>query len=344
MTRPREGSDKRNQGPAPASQSPDSSLQTPSPMQTRSIGSLTVSTVGLGCNNFGWHIDEATSQTVVDAALDAGITHFDTAELYGEGASEAFLGRALGSRRDEVVIATKFGYRSGDGPTGKGAPDAVRAACEGSLRRLGTDRIDLYYLHRPDPATPIADTLGALADLVTEGKVREVGCSGFSADQLREAEAAATGVRFVAVQNEYSLLHREPEDGMLDACHEADVAFVPYFPLKSGLLTGKYRKGDAPPEGSRLGGAEGSRFQSMGDALLTPANLDTVERLIAFSEARGHTILDLAFAYLLAHEPVARVIAGATKPSQIGGNVAAAAWTLSPDDLAEVDAVLATTA
>ena len=344
MTWSREGSGKRNQGPAPASQSPDSSLQIPSPMQTRSIGSLTVSTVGLGCNNFGWHIDEATSQTVVDAALDAGITHFDTAELYGEGASEAFLGRALGSRRDEVVIATKFGYRSGDGPTGKGAPDAVRAACEGSLRRLGTDRIDLYYLHRPDPATPIADTLGALADLVTEGKVREVGCSGFSADQLREAEAAATGVRFVAVQNEYSLLHREPEDGMLDASHEADVAFVPYFPLKSGLLTGKYRKGDAPPEGSRLGGAEGSRFQSMGDALLTPANLDTVERLIAFSEARGHTILDLAFAYLLAHEPVASVIAGATKPSQIGGNVAAAAWTLSPDDLAEVDAVLAATA
>ena len=185
--------------------------------------------------------------------------------------------------------------------------------------------------------------VGAQA-LVAEGKVREVGCSGFSADQLREAEAATTGVRFVAVQNEYSLLHREPEGGMLDACREADVAFVPYFPLKSGLLTGKYRKGDVPPKGSRLGGAAGSRFQSMGEALLTPDNLDTVERLIAFSEARGHTILDLAFAYLLAHDPVASVIAGATKPSQVEGNVAAAAWTLSPDDLAEVDALLNATA
>ena len=309
-------------------------------MDTRRIGSLEVSAVGLGCNNFGWHIDEAASQAVVDAALDAGVTHFDTAELYGDGASEAFLGRALGARRNDVVIATKFGYRPSDAPAGQATPDAVRTAVEGSLRRLGTDHIDLSYLHRPDPETPVADTLGALAGLVTEGKVREVACSGFSVNQLREAEAAATGARFVGVQNEYSLVHREPEGGMLAACRELGVAFVPYFPLKSGLLTGKYRRGDAPPPGSRLSGEEGSFFRSKRE-LLTDENLDLVERLVAWAEARDHTILDLAFAYLLAHEPVASVIAGATKPSQVRGNVAAAGWRLSDAEVAEVRAVLA---
>ncbi|WP_412061129.1 aldo/keto reductase [Rubrivirga sp. IMCC45206] len=303
------------------------------------IGSLTVSAVGLGCNNFGWHIDEAASQAVVDAALDAGVTHFDTAELYGDGASERFLGRALGSRRDDVVIATKCGYRPKGGEGGQATPAAVRQACEGSLRRLGTDRIDLYYLHRPDPDTPIADTLGALADLVVEGKVREIACSGFSVDQLREAEAAASGARFVAVQNEYSLLHREPEGGVLDTCRALGLAFVPYFPLKSGLLTGKYRRGDTDADG-RLNATEG-KFKTMGDSVLTDANLDAVERLIAVAGARGHTILDLAFAYLLAHAPVVSVIAGATKPSQIRANVAAAQWTLTDDDLAAVDAALA---
>ena len=312
-------------------------------MDTRRIGSLDVSAVGLGCNNFGWHIDEAASQAVVDAALDAGVTHFDTAEVYGEGASESFLGRALGDRRGSVTIATKFGYRGGSAPGGQATPAAVRQAVEGSLRRLGTDVIDLYYLHRPDPQTPIADTLGALAEAVAEGKVREVACSGFSVEQLREAADAGADARFVAIQNEYSLLHRAPEDGMLDACRRLDVAFVPYFPLKSGLLTGKYRRGDAAPEGSRLSGQEGSKFEAMGDALLTDDNLATVERLIAWAEGRGHTILDLAFAYLLAHEPVASVIAGATKPSQIRGNVAAAGWRLGPDDLAEVDALLSAT-
>ena len=313
-------------------------------MDTRRIGSLDVSAVGLGCNNFGWHIDEGASQAVVDAALDAGVTHFDTAELYGDGASESFLGRALGARRGGVTVATKFGYRAGDGPAGQAAPDAVRRAVEGSLRRLGTDVIDLYYLHRPDPDTPVADTLGALAALVDEGKVREVGCSGFSADQMRQADAVAGQVRFVAVQNEYSLLHREPEDGELAAARKLGLAFVPYFPLKSGLLTGKYRRGDAPPEGSRLGGKDGSRFNGMGDALLTDDNLETVERLIALAGDRGHTVLNLAFAYLLAHDPVASVIAGATKPSQIRGNVAAAGWTLSPDDLDAVQDALAETA
>ena len=302
-------------------------------MTTRSLGSLDVSTVGLGCNNFGWHIDEAASREVVHAALDAGVTHFDTAELYGEGRSEEILGRALGPRRKDVVVATKFGY---EGHT----PGGVRDSLEASLGRLGTDYVDLYVLHRPDEDVPIADTLGALSRLVDEGLVREVGASGFSEAQLREAEAVAGGVRFVSLQNEYSLLHREPEDGVLDACRELAVGFVPYFPLKSGLLTGKYRRGDAPPDGSRLGGKEGSRFESMGDRLLTDDNLDTVERLIDWAEARDHSVLDLAFAYLLAHEAVASVIAGATKPSQVRSNVEAAGWTLSDADVAAVGALL----
>ena len=316
-------------------------------MDTRTIGSLTVSTVGLGCNNFGWKLDEGASREVVHAALDAGVTHFDTAELYGGGESERFLGRTLGARRDEIVLATKFGYRGADDPTGQAAPEAVRTACEGSLERLGTDRIDLYYLHRPDSETPIADTLGALTRLQEEGKVREVACSGFSAAQLREAETAASGgARFVAVQNEYSLVHRKPEredadgfegGGTLAASREAGVAFVPYFPLKSGLLTGKYRRGDAPPPGSRLSG-EG--FFASKNALLTDANLDLVERLISWADARGHTLLDLAFAYLLAHRPVASVIAGATMPEQVRGNVAAADWALADAEVGEVQAIL----
>ncbi len=310
-------------------------------MDTRRIGSLEVSAVGLGCNNFGWHIEEAASQGVVDAALDAGITHFDTAESYGDGASETFLGCALGDRRDAVTIATKFGHIPAGAPGGQATPEAVRQSAEASLRRLGTDRVDLYYLHRPDPRTPIADTLGALSRLVEEGKVREIACSGFSSRQLREAEAAATGARFVAVQNEFSLLHREPtQDGVLDACDALGLAFVPYFPLKSGLLTGKYRKGDARSADGRLTATEG-KFAGMGDGLLTEENLDAVERLVAFAEARGHTILDLAFSWLLAHGPVASVIAGATKPEQVRANVAAASWRLSPADLDAVDEILA---
>jgi aryl-alcohol dehydrogenase-like predicted oxidoreductase len=310
-------------------------------MDTRRIGSLEVSTVGLGCNNFGWHIEESASQRVVDAALDAGITHFDTAESYGEGASETFLGRALGDRRDEVTIATKFGHIAAGAPGGQATPETVRAAAEASLERLATDRIDLYYLHRPDPETPIADTLGAMSRLVEEGKVREIACSGFSEEQLREAEAAAQHARFVAVQNEFSLLHREPtQDGVLDACADLGIAFVPYFPLQSGLLTGKYRKGDVQDTDGRLTATEG-KFKGMGDGLLTEETLDTVERLIAFAEDRDHTILELAFSWLLAHDPVASVIAGATKPGQVRANVAAAGWQLPQDDLDAVDEILA---
>ncbi len=304
-------------------------------MDTRTIGRLPVSTVGLGCNNFGWHIDDKAATAVVHAALDAGITHFDTAEVYGEGRSEEMLGRALGARRSEAIVATKFGHGTG------ATPETVRRSVESSLRRLGTDCVDLYYLHKPDPDTPIADTLGALARLVDEGKVREIACSNLSPEQLRDAEAAATGARFVALQNEFSLLHRDPgTNGVLDACRDLGLAFVPYFPLKSGLLTGKYRRGDAPPEHSRLSGEAGSRFEGMGERLLTDDVLDTVERLIAFAEEREHTILDLAFSWLLAHAPVASVIAGATKPQQVHANAAAASWTLSPDDLAAVEDLL----
>ncbi len=308
-------------------------------MDTRRIGSLRVSVLALGCNNFGWHIDESASRDVVAAALEAGVNHFDTADVYGNTQSEEILGRALGDRREEAIIATKFGMKLDENRQGA-APEYVKQAAEDSLRRLGTDRIDLYYLHQPDESTPIADTLGALNELVQAGKVREIGCSNFSPEQLREAEAAAKGgARFAVLQNEYSLLHREPETSTLPACRELGLAFVPYFPLKSGLLTGKYRKGVTPPEG-RLSGQKGSFFEKMGSTLLTEENLDTVERLIGFAESRGHSLLDLAFAWLLAHEPVASVIAGATRPDQIQQNAKAVTWNLSRDDLAELEKVL----
>jgi aryl-alcohol dehydrogenase-like predicted oxidoreductase len=303
-------------------------------MQTRHIGSLEVSVVGLGCNNFGRRVDEPGTHAVVHAALDAGITFFDTADIYGSTLSEQYLGRALGARRDEVVLATKFGMKVDDQRHGA-HPDYVRQACEDSLRRLGTDRIDLYQLHTPDPTVPIADTLGALDDLVKAGKVREIGCSNFDVAQLREAGAAVRpgGARFVSVQNQYSLLHREPERAVLAECRRTDVAFIPFFPLASGLLTGKYHRGEAPPAGSRIaGGANKNVF--------TDENLAYVEALRAFAESRGHTLLELAFSWLLARDPVVSVIAGATKPAQVRANVdAATAWQLSAEELAEVERI-----
>src|SRR5215218_8240726 len=217
-------------------------------MDTRRIGSLEVSVVGLGCNNFGRRLDSGATSAVVDAALDAGVNFFDTADVYGGTKSEEFLGRALSRRRDEVVLATKFGAQVDE--QRKGAkPEYVGQAVEDSLRRLRTDRIDLYQLHRPDPDVPIEDTLGALDELVEAGKVREVGCSNFSADQLREEEGATPegAARFASVQNEYSLLHREPEVEVLPECERLGMAFVPYFPLANGLLTGKYRRGEDAP-------------------------------------------------------------------------------------------------
>jgi aryl-alcohol dehydrogenase-like predicted oxidoreductase len=303
-------------------------------METRRIGALEVSVVGLGCNNFGGRLDAEETAGVVDAALDVGINFLDTADIYGKTQSETFLGRALKGRRDRVVLATKFGMKVDEQRHGA-HPDYVRQACEDSLRRLETDRIDLYQLHTPDASVPIAETLGALDELVKAGKVREIGCSNFTPEQLREAEAAAGagGARFVSVQNEYSMIHREPERGVLEACERLGLAFIPYFPLASGLLTGKYRRGQPVPQGTRL--AE-DRFAGT----RSEENLELVERLIAFSEARGHTLLELAFSWLLTRPTVVSVIAGATKPEQVRGNAAAAGWRLTEADLAELDGIL----
>ena len=304
-------------------------------MERRQIGSLSVSVVGLGCNNFGGRLDAQATQTVVAAALDAGITFFDTADMYGGTKSEEFLGKALGKRREQVVLATKFGWKVDEERQGA-APAYVRRAVEDSLRRLGTDRIELYQLHKPDPKVPIADTLGALDELVRAGKVREIGCSNFSAEQLQEAQGAVKqgAARFVSVQNEYSLLHREPEASVLPACERLGLSFLPYFPLASGLLTGKYRKGQPMPRGTRI--SEGGRFSNF----LTEERMERVESLVRFAEARGHSLLELAFAWLLAHKPVASVIAGATSPAQIKSNTSAAGWKLTADEMGEIDRLL----
>src|SRR5262245_34992346 len=300
-------------------------------MELRAIGSLPVSVVGLGCNNFGMRIDYDASAHVVDAALAAGITFFDTADIYGDTKSEEFLGRALASRRKQAVIATKFGMRLDENRRGA-RPEYVRTAVEDSLRRLRTDYIDLYQLHQPDASVPIPDTLGALDDLVKAGKVKQIGCSNFSAEQMDEAHrsAAPGGARFVSVQNEFSLLHREPEREVLPACSRLGLAFLPYFPLASGLLTGKYARGKGAPEGSRLALSWTARFT-------TPKNVATAEALQAFAARRGHTLLELAMSWLTAYPAVASVIAGATSPDQVRANAAAVNWRLTPADLAEID-------
>ncbi len=304
-------------------------------METRKIGSLNASVVGLGCNNFGWNIDEAATKQVVDAALEAGVNFFDTADIYGGTKSEEFLGRVLQGRRDRVVLASKFGIRIDDARPGGARPEYIQRAVEDSLRRLQTDHLDLYQLHRPDDSTPIADTLGALNALVQAGKVREIGCSNFSAAQLQEAQAAAAGgARFVSVQNEYSLLDRTPEAEVLPQCEKLGIGFLPYFPLASGLLTGKYRQGQPLPQGTRI--SPGSGFAK----LLTDKNLSVVESLITFAESRGHTILELAFSWLIRQPAVASVIAGATSAAQIQSNAAAASWHLSSEDLAEIETLL----
>ena len=304
-------------------------------MDTRRIGSLEVGVIGLGCNNFGMRLDYEGSAAVVHAALDAGITLFDTADIYGGTKSEEFLGRALAGRRQTVVIATKFGMPIDDHRKGA-RPAYLRQAVEDSLRRLGTDRIDLYQLHQPDAATPIADTLGALDDLVRAGKVREVGCSNFSAAQLREARAeVATGaVPFVSVQNEYSLLHREPEHEVFAECERQGLAFLPYFPLASGLLTGKYSRGVPAPADTRLSqGWAASRF-------LTDDRLERTDALKQFAERGGHSLLELAISWLVQRRDVTSVIAGATSPGQVRANLQAASWRLTGGNLAEIDRIV----
>jgi aryl-alcohol dehydrogenase-like predicted oxidoreductase len=303
-------------------------------LERRKIGRLEVSLAGLGCNNFGWRIDAAQSARVVESALESGISFFDTADIYDKGHSEEYLGRALGGRRREVVIATKFGMKFDE--TRQGAkPAYVRQAAEDSLRRLGTDYIDLYQLHQPDLSTPIAETLAALSDLIREGKVREIGCSNFSAEQIREAyRAAGSGAHFASVQNQYNLLHREPEAQVLPECRRLDLAFLPFFPLANGLLTGKYRQGQPLPKGSR--GDAG-----WGPKVFTGENLEKVERLIQFAAARGHSLLELAFSWLAAQPTVASVIAGAVSPAQVRANRTAPLGKLSPEDLREIDVLLA---
>jgi aryl-alcohol dehydrogenase-like predicted oxidoreductase len=293
-----------------------------------------VSAIGVGCNNFGRRLDAEATAKVVHAAIDAGINFFDTADTYGGTKSEEFLGRALKRKRDDVIIATKFGSKIDDARQGA-RPEYVLQAAEDSLRRLGTDYIDLYQLHRPDNSVPIADTLGALDELVKAGKVREIGCSNFTVEQLTDSELAAKpgAARFVSIQNEYSLLRRAEAQDVLRECAALGVEFLPYFPLANGLLTGKYRLGKEAPAGSRLA-------TGWNDNLLNEENLQKVEELAAFAESRGHTILELAFSWLLSRPMVASVIAGATTPEQVRANAKAGDWDISEADLEEINRIV----
>jgi aryl-alcohol dehydrogenase-like predicted oxidoreductase len=313
-------------------------------MQTRRIGVLEASAAGLGGNNFGapFGIDEKATMAVVAAALDAGVTYFDTAENYGGGHSEEYLGRALGSHRDEVIICSKFGY----GVPGGASAAYVAKAIDASLARLGTDYIDLYCLHWPHPDTPIGETLVAMNDLVTAGKVRELGCTTFSAAQLDAAATAALelGVRpFAALVDSYSLLDRSVEKELLPACERLGIHLVPYYPLAMGVLTGKYRRNETPTTG-RLAviAPTQSLFRSQADSFTTDAQFDRVERLDDYARAHGHSLLDIALSWLVANPLVGSVIAGATSPEQARSNAAAAtAWALGPTELAEIEALLA---
>jgi aryl-alcohol dehydrogenase-like predicted oxidoreductase len=299
-------------------------------MKTRTLGEggPAVSVVGLGTNNFGRRCDYEQTLAVIDAALDAGITLFDTADIYGQGMSEDYIGRALEGRRDKVLLATKFGMPMDERPEDSpGRREYIRWAIDGSLRRLRTDVIDVYQQHRPDTSTPIEETLGALNELVDEGKVRWIGSSNFSAEQIEAAETAAREAaiaRFVSVQNQYSLVEREAEDEVLPTCEKLGIGFLPYFPLASGLLTGKYRRGEEATEG-RLAGQD-----------IADARWDRAEVLQEFADARDLATLDLAFAGLLAWPAVSSVIAGATKPEQVHANVAAGDAELSPEDVEEL--------
>jgi aryl-alcohol dehydrogenase-like predicted oxidoreductase len=306
-------------------------------MRFRRLGNsgLAVSVVGLGCNNFGRRIGLEQTREVVRAALDAGVTLFDTSGTYGE--SEDFLGEVLGRDRDDIVLATKFGMsmRGQLGPDwdARGSRRYIRKAVESSLRRLRTDWIDLYQYHVPDGATPIAETLAALHELVTEGKVRYIGCSNFAGWQLADADWTARSgglVPFISAQNEYSLINRDIEAELVPACLRFGVGVLPYYPLASGLLTGKYKRGEAAPEGTRLAGRPDQ---------LSDRRFDQIDALEKYAEARGSSLLEVAIGGLAAMPAVASVIAGATKPEQVRANVAAGSWLPSADDLAELNSI-----
>ena len=306
----------------------------------RELGGRSVSAVGLGCNNFGRGVDLEGTRAVVDAALDAGVSFLDTADVYGSGGgSETLLGEVLKGRRDEVVLATKFGMDMGEaGPSARprGSKAYINEAIDDSLRRLQTDVIDLYQYHRPDGETPIEETLGALDELVQAGKVRYIGCSNFSATELDEAAGAAREIgltSFVSLQNEYSLLKRDIEADVIPECEQLGVAVLPYFPLASGLLTGKYRRGQDAPEGTRLAGRP---------RIADDETFDRLEAAERFARERGVELLDVAITGLAAQSMVASVIAGATKPDHVRANAAAMRWAPSPEDLAELDRIFPT--
>jgi aryl-alcohol dehydrogenase-like predicted oxidoreductase len=305
-------------------------------VRTRRLGGEgpEVSLVGLGCNNFGMRVDLDGTRAVVEAALDAGVTLFDTADIYGgKGGSESFLGEVLEGRRDGVVLATKFGGDMGDGAEARGSRDYIRKAVEGSLQRLRTDQIDLYQYHTPDKITPLAETFGALDELVREGTVRYVGHSNLTAAQVEDVDALAREhgwARPVSAQNRYSLLHRDPEGDLLPVCERLGLGFLPYFPLASGLLTGKYKRGAERPQGTRL---------AERDEVFTDETFDQLEALEAFAVERDVSLLDVAIGGLLGRPVVASVIAGATKPEQVRANVAAAEWEPSPEDMAALQAL-----
>lgn len=311
-------------------------------MEIRNLGQsgLRVSSIGLGCNNFGGRIDDAATQVVIHKALDLGITLFDTADVYGErGGSETVMGRILGDNRKRIVLATKFAMPMDDrGEKFGGSRRYVMTAIEDSLRRLKTDYIDLYQMHQTDPRTPIEETLRTLDDLIRQGKVRYIGCSNFPAWQMTEAAwtARSAGLNgFVSCQDEYSLIHREPEAELLPAARKLGFGLLPYFPLASGLLTGKYRRNASLPAGTRL-----ANTQRLADRYLTERNWAIAEKLGDFVEGRGRTMLELAFSWLLAQSPVASVIAGATKPEQLEQNAKAGNWALTAEDVAEINQIV----
>jgi aryl-alcohol dehydrogenase-like predicted oxidoreductase len=314
-------------------------------MEYRNLGpsGLRVSVVGLGCNNFGGRIDDAAASAVIHKAFDVGITLFDTADAYGNmGGSETTMGSILGARRKDIVLATKFGLPMDPSGVLQGASRRyIIAALEASLRRLKTDWIDLYQLHRPDPLTPIEETLRALDDLVRSGKVRYVGCSNLPGWQTIDADWTARHhglAAFVSCQDEYSLVVRKHERDLFPAMRSKGLGLLPYFPLANGLLTGKYKRNSAMPAGARM-----TRETARAQQVLTDDNWQIAERLSEFAGARGHTLLELAFSWLAAKSPVASVIAGATTPEQVAANAAAVSWTLDDADIAAIDAITART-